>query len=48
MDVFKVHQDLIDDYRSFTSGFVEVRDPRIKAVRAMLSSSPVCNGPTRG
>ena len=39
MDVFKVHQDLIDDYRSFTSGFVEVRDPRIKAfVDAQLES----------
>ncbi|MBO0881680.1 MAG: DEAD/DEAH box helicase, partial [Mycobacterium sp.] len=25
-----VHEQLIEDYRSFTSGFVEVRDPRIR------------------
>ena len=31
MDVFKVHEQVIADYRAFTSGFVEVRDPRIKA-----------------
>lgn len=30
MDVFGVHQQLIDDYRSFTTGVVDVRDPRIK------------------
>ena len=30
MDVFKVHQQVIADYRAFTSGFVEVRDERIK------------------
>ena len=31
MDVFKVHEQVIEDYRAFTSGFVEVRDERIKA-----------------
>lgn len=31
MDVFKVHERVIADYRAFTSGFVEVRDERIKA-----------------
>lgn len=31
MDVFKVHEQVIEDYRRFTSGFVEVRDERIKA-----------------
>src|SRR4051794_20799835 len=31
MDVFDIHEQVIADYRSFTSGFVEVRDPRIKA-----------------
>lgn len=31
MDVFKVHEQVIDDYRAFTSGFVQVRDPRIAA-----------------
>jgi superfamily II DNA/RNA helicase len=31
MDVFKIHEQLISDYRSFTSGSVEVRDRRIKA-----------------
>ncbi len=31
MDVFEVHERVIADYRSFTSGFVEVRDERIKA-----------------
>ncbi|MDE0775653.1 MAG: DEAD/DEAH box helicase [Nocardioides sp.] len=31
MDVFKVHEQVIADYRAFTSGFVEVRDERIKA-----------------
>lgn len=31
MDVFKVHEQVIEDYRKFTSGFVEVRDERIKA-----------------
>jgi len=30
MDVFQVHQQVIADYRAFTSGFVEVRDERIK------------------
>lgn len=29
MDGFKVHEQVIDDYRTFTSGFVEVRDQRI-------------------
>lgn len=31
MDVFKIHEQLIDDYRSFTSGSVQVRDRRIQA-----------------
>jgi hypothetical protein len=31
MDVFAVHERLVADYRAFTSGFVEVRDPRIRA-----------------
>ena len=31
MDVFKIHEQVIADYRDFTSGFVEVRDRRIKA-----------------
>lgn len=31
MNVFEVHERVIDDYRSFTSGFVGVRDPRIAA-----------------
>ena len=31
MDVFKVHEQVIADYRAFTSGFVEVRGERIKA-----------------
>jgi ATP-dependent helicase YprA (DUF1998 family) len=31
MDVFTLHQQLIADYRSFTSGFVDVRDRRIQA-----------------
>ncbi|MFE9426189.1 DEAD/DEAH box helicase [Kitasatospora sp. NPDC006697] len=30
MDVFEVHQRLIDDYDSFTSALVHVRDPRIR------------------
>lgn len=30
MDVFQVHDHLIDDYREFTSGFTEIRDPRIR------------------
>lgn len=29
MDVFKIHEQVIADYRAFTSGFVEVRDRRI-------------------
>ncbi len=29
MDAFEVHDRLIRDYRSFTEGFVEIRDPRI-------------------
>ena len=29
MDVFKVHEQVIADYRAFTSGFVSVRDARI-------------------
>ncbi len=31
MDVFEVHQRLIDDYRAFTTGFVDVRDRRVRA-----------------
>jgi ATP-dependent helicase YprA (DUF1998 family) len=30
MDVFKVHERVIADYRAFTSGFVDVRNVRIK------------------
>ncbi|MFH8249478.1 DEAD/DEAH box helicase [Microbacterium sp. B2969] len=30
MDAFKVHRDLIDDYRRFTEGFVGAADPRIR------------------
>ena len=30
MDVFGIHEQLISDYRSFTSGAIEVRDFRIK------------------
>lgn len=33
MDVFDIHRRVIDDYRAFTSGFVEVRDDRIKRSR---------------
>jgi hypothetical protein len=29
LDVFAIHEQLIADYRSFTSGFVEIRDRRI-------------------
>jgi hypothetical protein len=29
VDVFEVHRKLVNDYRAFTSGFVDVRDPRI-------------------
>jgi superfamily II DNA/RNA helicase len=31
LDVFRVHEQVIADYRAFTSGFVEIRDRRIKA-----------------
>ena len=31
MNIFDVHQQLIDDYRKFTSAFVSPRDARIKA-----------------
>jgi hypothetical protein len=30
LDFFKVHEEVIADYGAFTSGFVEVRDERIK------------------
>lgn len=30
MDVCGVHQQLIEDYRSFTTGVVDVGDPRIR------------------
>lgn len=30
MDVFEVHKQLVDDYRSFTTSSVEVRNPRVK------------------
>ena len=33
MDVFKVHEQVIADYRAFTSGFVEVRDAPDPSVR---------------
>ena len=29
MDAFKVHERLIDDYQSFTEGFVDIRDERL-------------------
>ncbi|MCR6704701.1 MAG: hypothetical protein NVV66_08385 [Cellulomonas sp.] len=29
MDAFKVHEALIEDYRKFTEGFVDLRDERI-------------------
>ncbi|NNU27308.1 DEAD/DEAH box helicase [Isoptericola sediminis] len=31
MDAFKVHQTLIDDYRRFTEGFVDIRDDRVRS-----------------
>jgi ATP-dependent helicase YprA (DUF1998 family)/rubrerythrin len=31
MDAFGIHSQLIEDYRAFTSGFVEIRDRRLKA-----------------
>ncbi|WP_108720193.1 DEAD/DEAH box helicase [Miniimonas sp. S16] len=31
MDAFAVHRRLIEDYRSFTEGFVDIRDERIRA-----------------
>jgi ATP-dependent helicase YprA (DUF1998 family) len=39
LDVFEVHRNLVADYRSFTSGFVDVRDPRIaQHVQTQLDS----------
>ncbi|MDR0285345.1 MAG: DEAD/DEAH box helicase [Propionibacteriaceae bacterium] len=29
LDAFKIHRDLIEDYRQFTEGFVEIRDQRL-------------------
>ena len=38
MDVFEVHDQLIEDYRAFTSGFVDVRERRLRAfVQAELN-----------
>lgn len=31
MDAFEVHRQLVADYRSFTEGFVEIRDDRLRA-----------------
>lgn len=30
LDVFRMHRELIGDYRQFTEGFVEIRDRRLK------------------
>jgi superfamily II DNA/RNA helicase len=30
MDAFQVHRQLIEDYKSFTEGFVDVSDPRLR------------------
>ena len=30
MDVFDVHRKLIDDYREFTTAFVDILDSRVK------------------
>lgn len=30
VDAFQVHRQLIEDYRSFTEGFVDIRDPRLR------------------
>jgi superfamily II DNA/RNA helicase len=32
VDAFEVHRRLIGDYRTFTEGFADIRDPRIRAV----------------
>lgn len=32
MDAFDVHRQLIDDYSSFTGGFVDIRDDRMRQV----------------
>jgi hypothetical protein len=29
-DVFTIRDQLIDEYRTFTSGFVDMRDPRVR------------------
>ena len=31
MDFFRIHERLLEDYRAFTSGYVEVRDARLRA-----------------
>ena len=30
MDAFKVHRQLIEDYKSFTEGFVDIREPDLR------------------
>ena len=30
MDAFEVHRRLISDYRTFTDGFVDIHDPRVR------------------
>lgn len=37
MDAFEVHRQLIGDYKSFTEGFVDIRDTRIREAVARLS-----------
>ena len=39
MDAFRVYRQLIDDYRSFTEGFVDIRDPRLGAA---IKQAPLC------
>lgn len=39
MDAFKVHERLIDDYKSFTEGFVDIRDERLRREVEDLSLS---------
>lgn len=38
MDAFEIHRRLIDDYRQFTEGFVDIRDERVAAVVAEQSA----------
>ena len=48
MDAFEVHRRLIGDHRTFTEGFVDIHDDRIRRVGRRSRARRAFSGQRRG